>query len=68
MRSFPSCYGGAAEVTGREKGVDAMLTFAAERAVFGYSDDLSKLFKQKTQEFCAAIEQRKREPEKLTPR
>jgi hypothetical protein len=26
------CYGGAAEVTGREKSVDAMLTFAAERA------------------------------------
>ena len=58
------CYGGAAEVTGREKNVDALLAFAAERtpwAVFGYSDDLNKLFKQKTQEFCAAVEQRKRE-------
>ncbi len=58
------CYGGAAEVTGREKNVDALLTFAAERApwaVFGYSDDFNKFFKQKSQEFCAAVEQRKRE-------
>ena len=65
------CYGGVAEVTGKEKSVDAMLTFAAERApwaLFGYSDDLAKLFKQKTQEFCAAIEQRKREPAKPAPR
>ena len=65
------CYGGAAEVTGKEKSVDAMLTCAAERApwaLFGYSDDLAKLFKQKTQEFCAAIEQRKREPAKPAPR
>ena len=65
------CYGGAAEVTGKEKSVDAMLTCAAERApwaLFGYSDDLAKLFKQKTQEFCAAIEQGKREPAKPAPR
>jgi hypothetical protein len=59
------CYGGAAEVTGREKEVDAMLAFAGERApwaLFGYTDELAKLFKQNTPEFCAAIEQRKREP------
>jgi len=59
------CYGGAAEVTGREKNVDALLAFAAERApwaIFGHSDDLDKLFKQKPQDFCAAVEQRKREP------
>jgi len=58
------CYGGAAQVTGREKNVDAVLTFAGERApwaIFGYSDDLNKLFKQKTQDFCSAVEQRKRE-------
>jgi hypothetical protein len=58
------CYGGAAEITGREKNVDALLAFAAERApwaVLGYSEDLNKLFKQKTQEFCGAVEQRKRE-------
>ena len=59
------CYGGAAEVTGREQNVDALLTFAGERApwaIFGYSDDLNKLFKQRTGDFCAAVEQRKREP------
>lgn len=58
------CYGGAAEVTGREKDMDALLTFAAERApwaILGYSDDLGKLFKQKPQDFCAAVEQRKRD-------
>jgi len=58
------CYGGAAEVTGREANVDALLTYVAERvpwAILGYSDDLNKLFKQKTQDFCAAVEQRKRE-------
>jgi hypothetical protein len=58
------CYGGAAEVTGREKDVDAMLAFAGERApwaIFGYSDDLNALFKQKNPDFCAAVEQRKRD-------
>ena len=58
------CYGGAAEVTGREKDMDALLTFAAERApwaILGYSDDLHKLFKQKPQDFCTAVEQRKRD-------
>ena len=58
------CYGGAAEVTGREANVEALLTYAAERApwaLVGYSDDLDNLFKKKTQDFCAAVEQRKRE-------
>jgi hypothetical protein len=59
-----ACYGGMAEIKGREKNVDAILAFAAERApwaIFGFSDELSKLFRQKPQEFCAAVEQRKRE-------
>ena len=59
-----ACYGGAAEIKGREKKVDEILVFAAARApwaIFGFSDELSKLFSQKTQEFCAAVEQRKRE-------
>ena len=59
-----ACYGGAAEVRGREKKVDAVLAFAAERApwaVFGFSDDLSKMFKKKPQDFCLAVEERKRE-------
>jgi hypothetical protein len=64
------CYGGAAEVTGREKNVDALLAFAAERApwaILGYSDDLNNLFKKKPQDFCAAVEQRKREPTRQAP-
>jgi hypothetical protein len=59
-----ACYGGTAEVTGKEATVDAILGFAAERApwaIFGFSDELSKLFTRKTQDFCAAVEQRKRD-------
>jgi hypothetical protein len=59
-----ACYGGTAEITGKEKKVDAVLTFAAERApwaILGFSEELSKLFRQKPQEFGAAVEQRKRE-------
>jgi uncharacterized protein DUF6709 len=58
------CYGGAAEVTGREKKVDEILTFAGARApwaILGYSDELQRLFKQGTQDFCVAVEKRKRE-------
>jgi hypothetical protein len=59
-----ACYGGTAEVTGREKDMDALLAFAAERtpwALFGYTDELNKAFRQKTAEFCAAVEHRKQE-------
>ena len=59
-----ACYGGTAEVTGREKDVDSLLSFAAERApwaVFGFTDELSRVFRQKTADFCAAVEQRKHE-------
>jgi hypothetical protein len=44
--------------------VDSVLNFARERApwaVFGFSEELSKLFRQKTRDFCFAVEQRKRE-------
>ena len=64
-----ACYGGTAEVTGRQAKVDSVLAFAAERvpwAIFGFSDELSKLFKQKTQDFCSAVEQRKRERARQT--
>jgi hypothetical protein len=60
----PSCLGGSAEIRGREKKVDSVLAFAAERApwaIFGFSDELSQLFQKKTQEFCGAVEQRRRE-------
>jgi hypothetical protein len=66
-----ACYGGTAEVTGREKDMDALLAFAAERvpwAVFGYTDELNKAFRNQTAEFCAAVEQRKREPARLASR
>jgi len=59
-----ACYGGVAEIKGKEKKVDALLAFAAERApwaILGFSEELSKLFRQKPQEFGAAVEQRKRE-------
>ena len=61
-----ACYGGSAEITGKEATVDAMLRFANERtpwAIFGFSEELKKLFSKSTREFCAAVEQRKRERE-----
>jgi hypothetical protein len=59
-----ACYGGTAEVKGREAKVDATLAFAAERApwaVFGYTDERNALFRKQTQQFGAAVEQRKQE-------
>ena len=66
-----ACYGGTAEVTGREKDMDALLSFAAERApwaVLGFTDELSRVFRQKTADFCAAVEQRKHELAHQAPR
>ena len=59
-----ACYGGSAEIKAREKKVDTILAFAAERtpwAIFGFSDELNTLFSKKTPEFCAAVERRKQE-------
>ena len=59
-----ACYGGSATVKGAEKTVDELLGFAAQRtpwAVFGFSKELETLFAKKTPDFCAAVEQRKRE-------
>jgi len=58
------CYGGAADVKGREKMVDEILVFAAERApwaIFGFSKDLEKLFNKNTNDFCTAVEERRRD-------
>jgi hypothetical protein len=58
------CYGGTAKIDGREKEVHAVLAFATERApwaVFGFSEELAKLFRNRTQEFCSAVDQKKRE-------
>jgi hypothetical protein len=59
-----ACYGGQAAVKAREKNVDAVLAFAAERApwaVFGFSKELETLFNKNNRDFCAAVEQRKRD-------
>jgi hypothetical protein len=58
------CYGGAATVQGKEKVIDEILAFAAERtpwAASGFSHELEQHFNKNTTEFCAAIEERKRE-------
>jgi hypothetical protein len=58
------CYGGTATVPGNEKTVDGVLTLASERtpwAVFGFTKELESCFNQSPEEFCAAVEQRKRE-------
>lgn len=59
-----TCYGGSAVVKAKEKVVDAILTFAHQRApwaVIGYSDELAGLFNKKQSEFVAAVEQRRAE-------
>ena len=58
------CYGGTATVRAKEKVVDAILTFAHQRApwaVIGYSDELAGLFNKQQAEFVAAVEQRRAE-------
>jgi len=58
------CYGGDAEVTGKEKDADRVLEHAARRtpwAVFGWTADLDKAFAKDAAGFAAAIEQRRRE-------
>jgi hypothetical protein len=58
------CYGGAATVQGSEKTVDNILTLASERtpwAVFGFTKELESCFNGSSEEFCAAVEQRKLE-------
>lgn len=59
-----ACDGGTAEIKAREKTVDVILAFGAERApwaIFGFSDELQRLFSKSTPEFCAAVERRKQE-------
>jgi hypothetical protein len=57
-----ACHGGQAAVKAREKKVDAVLAFAAERApwaAFGFSKELETLFNKNNRDFCATVEQRK---------
>ncbi|HEV8400944.1 MAG TPA: DUF6709 family protein [Gemmatimonadales bacterium] len=62
-----TCYGGRAVVKAKEKVVDAILTFAHQRApwaVIGYSDELAGLFNKQQAEFVAAVEQRRAEAQR----
>jgi hypothetical protein len=57
-------YGGNVGFIANEKRVAEVLQFAAGRApwaLFGYTDELNKIFSKQTREFCAAIENRRRE-------
>jgi len=58
------CYGGSAQFSGKENLVDEALQHAAQKApwaAFGYSKELETTFNKKTAEFCAAIEERRRQ-------
>lgn len=57
-------YGGVKEIQSKEKKVEEMLQFAAQRApwaVIGYNDQLATYYKKQQREFCAAVEARRRE-------
>lgn len=65
------CYGGGAEIHGKEDAVESILRFAGERApwaIFGFSEDLQRLFTKDTNGFCLAVEQRKRDLAGAKPR
>jgi hypothetical protein len=58
------CYGGTAVVSGLEGAVDTVLAFAAgcaPWAVLGFSSELQAHFDKRNQDFCAAVEQRRRQ-------
>jgi hypothetical protein len=58
------CYGGTATITGKEQRIDAILTYAAERApwaVFGFSEDLQRHWRKDQNSFCAAVEKRRKD-------
>ncbi|HKC38893.1 MAG TPA: DUF6709 family protein, partial [Gemmatimonadales bacterium] len=59
-----ACYGGIAVIKAKEKRVDEILAFSAQRApwaVLGYSAELATIFNKKVDEFAGAVEQRRRE-------
>ncbi|OLC08677.1 MAG: hypothetical protein AUH42_00930 [Gemmatimonadetes bacterium 13_1_40CM_70_11] len=58
------CYGGSATISAREKRVEELLAFAAQRvpwAVIGHTAELATLFTKDVQSFAAAVEARRRE-------
>lgn len=59
-----SFYGGSVSVSGSEKNVDELLARSAAKApwaIIGFSDELQRHFTKNTQEFCTAVEQRRRD-------
>jgi hypothetical protein len=55
-------YGGSVEFPGRQKKVEEVLTFSAERApwaVLGYSEELAKAFKKNPAGMSAVVEERR---------
>jgi hypothetical protein len=57
------CYGGSAAIRGAEPMVNSVLDHVAGKtpwAIFGYSDEIQKLFKKNQMEFCAIVEARRR--------
>ena len=58
------CYGGAARIESSEKTTEEILGFVAQRApsaIFGFTKELERYFNKNTSDFCAVVEQRKRE-------
>lgn len=58
------CYGGNIIIQGRKVFSENLLQYLATRvpwAAFGYSRELERNFSKRTKEFCAAVEQRKRD-------
>jgi hypothetical protein len=57
-------YGGSATVSGRQKKLDELLQRTSAKApwaIFGFSKELEEHFKKRTEEFCMAVEMRKRD-------
>lgn len=57
-------YGGSATISGSSTQIDEFLQRTALKspwAVFGFSTELKDLFNQKTEDFCVAVEMRRRE-------
>jgi uncharacterized protein DUF6709 len=57
------CYGGSATIKAKEKRVEEMIRFAAERApwaVIGYSAEVAKMFNKDQRAFTAAVEARRK--------
>jgi hypothetical protein len=56
--------GGTATISGKEKKVDEILSFASKRvpwAIFGFSQELQGAFTKQQQEFATTVEERRRE-------